>query len=195
MSKQIDQHLALIQQHDVQSLLKTGLVGIEKECLRTDLNGMIAGTDHPLSLGSALTHPYITTDYSEALLEFVTPPLPSSEQAIKFLGEIHQFVYPNISNECLWPASMPCKLNGEQSIRIAEYGSSNLGQMKNIYRKGLGYRYGKVMQVIAGIHVNLSMPAAFWQPWQDAVGMILINKRLLISNILNLFVTCNASVG
>ena len=170
MSKPIDQYLALIQQHDLQSLLTIGLVGIEKECLRTDLQGMIARTDHPQSLGSALTHPYITTDYSEALLEFVTPPLQSSEEAIKFLGEIHQFVYPNISNECLWPASMPCKLDGEQSIRIAEYGSSNLGLMKNVYRRGLGYRYGKVMQVIAGIHVNVSMPAEFWAPWQEAVG-------------------------
>ena len=169
MSRQIDQHLALIQQHDLESHLRMGLVGIEKECLRTDLNGVIAATDHPTTLGSALTHPYITTDYSEALLEFVTPPLESSEQAIQFLGEIHRFVYPNINNECLWPASMPCKLNGEQSIRIAEYGSSNLGKMKNVYRRGLGYRYGKVMQVIAGIHVNLSMPTEFWTPWKDAL--------------------------
>ena len=169
MSRQIDKHLALIQQHHLEPMLKTGLVGIEKECLRTDLNGMIATTDHPLSLGSALTHPYITTDYSEALLEFVTPPLNTSEEAINFLGEIHRFVYPNITNECLWPASMPCKLNGEQSIRIAEYGTSNLGLMKNVYRRGLGYRYGKVMQVIAGIHVNLSMPEAFWSPWKQAL--------------------------
>ena len=169
MSKLIDQHLALIYQHDMQSHLRVGLVGIEKECLRTDLEGVIATTDHPASLGSALTHPYITTDYSEALLEFVTPPLSSSEQAIQFLSEIHRFVYPNIHNECLWPASMPCKLHGEQSIRIAEYGSSNLGRMKNVYRRGLGYRYGKVMQVIAGIHVNLSMADTFWELWKDAL--------------------------
>ncbi len=169
MQTPIDKNLKLIQQHGLQSLLKAGLVGIEKECLRTDLQGVISQTDHPELLGSALTHPYITTDYSEALLEFVTPPHQSPENAINFLGDIHRFVYPNLGNECLWPASMPCRLNGEQSIRIAEYGTSNQGLMKNIYRRGLGYRYGKVMQVIAGIHVNLSMPEEFWAPWKECL--------------------------
>lgn len=166
MNKFIQQNLNLIRQNNLESELHIGKVGIEKECLRTDKSGMISNTSHPLTLGSALTHPYITTDYSEALLEFVTPAHETSEQAMKFLGQIHHFVYPNLVNECLWPASMPCKLNGEQSIRIAEYGSSNLGMMKNVYRRGLGYRYGKVMQVIAGIHINLSMPLTFWPKWQ-----------------------------
>ena len=162
----VEKNLNLISQHNLASELRIGKVGIEKESLRADKQGMIAQTDHPIALGSALTHPYITTDYSEALLEFVTPAHETDEQAIRFLGQIHQFVYPNLEKECLWPASMPCKLNGEQSIRIAEYGSSNLGLMKNVYRRGLGYRYGKVMQVIAGIHVNLSMPLSFWPKWQ-----------------------------
>ena len=149
--------------------LRVGKLGIEKESLRVDKQGMIAQSDHPIELGSALTHPFITTDYSEALLEFVTPPLLSAEHAITFLRDIHRYVYPKIINECLWPASMPCRLAGENSIRIAEYGHSNLGIMKNVYRRGLGYRYGKLMQVIAGIHVNLSMPEEFWQPWQQVL--------------------------
>ncbi|MFK7794051.1 MAG: glutamate--cysteine ligase [Gammaproteobacteria bacterium] len=170
MYQAIEDNLNLISKYNMESSLHIGKVGIEKESLRTDKRGVIANTDHPVALGSALMHPHITTDYSEALLEFVTPPLDTAEQAIKFLGQIHQFVYPNIGNECLWPASMPCKLDGEQSIRIAEYGTSNLGQMKNVYRRGLGYRYGKVMQVISGIHVNLSMPEEFWPGWQAALG-------------------------
>ncbi|MEK9766200.1 MAG: glutamate--cysteine ligase, partial [Thalassolituus sp.] len=40
--------------------------GLEKEGLRCDNNGRIAQTPHPKGLGSALTHPSITTDYSEA---------------------------------------------------------------------------------------------------------------------------------
>ena len=169
MQGTIENNLNLLAKDNLLPLLRVGLVGIEKESLRTDLAGLIATTDHPDALGSALTHPYITTDYSEALLEFVTPPCHSAEQAISFLASIHQFVYANIKNECLWPASMPCKLQGEQSIRIAEYGHSNLGLMKHVYRRGLGHRYGKVMQVIAGIHVNLSMPKDFWPPWQDSL--------------------------
>ncbi len=170
MRKSIEENLNLIIKNNMGSELRIGKVGIEKESLRADKKGMIANTDHPMALGSALTHPYITTDYSEALLEFVTPPLETAEQAINFLGQIHQFVYPNIGKECLWPASMPCILDGEQSIRIAEYGTSNQGLMKNIYRRGLGYRYGKVMQVISGIHVNLSMPETFWSSWQNTLA-------------------------
>ena len=166
----VEQNLNSIRKNNLESELRIGKIGIEKESLRVDKSGVISQTDHPMSLGSALTHPYITTDYSEALLEFVTPAHESAEQAMKFLGQIHHFVYPNLDNECLWPASMPCKLNGDQSIRIAEYGTSNLGLMKNIYRRGLGYRYGKVMQVISGIHVNLSMPQSFWPIWQTCLG-------------------------
>ncbi|MDX1605051.1 MAG: hypothetical protein R3202_02595 [Candidatus Competibacterales bacterium] len=48
--------------------LRGGLIGIEKEGLRLSPDGLIAQTPHPRTLGAALTHPYITTDYSEALL-------------------------------------------------------------------------------------------------------------------------------
>ena len=170
MQRSIEDKLNLLARGNAESILRIGLVGIEKESLRVECDGMIAQNGHPRALGSALTHPFITTDYSEALLEFVTPPLADSELAIDFLADIHRFVYPKIIEECLWPASMPCRLQGEQSIRIAEYGNSNLGRMKNIYRRGLGYRYGKVMQVIAGIHVNLSMPDEFWAHWQQLLG-------------------------
>ena len=165
----IERKMDLLIQNNCEPYLKIGLVGIEKESLRVNKQGAIAQSDHPRHLGSSLTHPYITTDYSEALLEFVTPPLPTVGRALQFLEEIHQFVYPNMTDECLWPASMPCRLNGEQSIRIAEYGNSNLGKMKNVYRRGLGYRYGKVMQVIAGIHINMSMPDEFWAHWHNII--------------------------
>lgn len=168
MRSAIHKNRQLIIQHQLESVFKIGKVGIEKESLRADYSGVIANSDHPAKLGASLTHPYITTDYSEALLEFVTPPLSSGEEAIEFLSKIHEYVYPNIKQECLWPASMPCKLMGEQSIRIAEYGDSNIGQMKHVYRKGLGYRYGKMMQVIAGIHINLSIHEEFWPRWQQA---------------------------
>ena len=35
----------------------------------------MATTPHPGILGDKFKHPYITTDFSEALIELITPPL------------------------------------------------------------------------------------------------------------------------
>ena len=64
------------------SLLQGMLRGIERESLRMQSDGFLSQADHPQALGSALTHPHITTDYSEALLEFITPPQPSITEAL-----------------------------------------------------------------------------------------------------------------
>ncbi len=151
----------LVKNH-YQNLLSNGLKGIEKESLRISTEGLISQTDHPASLGSALTHPHITTDYSEALLEFITPPFADIKETLEFMENIHQFVYDQLDHEMLLAVSMPCGINGDDSIRIAEYGSSNIGRMKHIYRKGLWHRYGRTMQSIAGIHFNYSVPEALW---------------------------------
>jgi glutamate--cysteine ligase len=146
------------------------MVGLEKESLRVNSEGKIAQTPHPQSLGSALTHPYITTDYSEALLEFITPPFHAIGEALDFLRDLQQYVYNRLDKEVLWATSMPCVVAGESSIPIAAYGSSNAGMMKTIYRRGLGYRYGRAMQVIAGVHFNYSYSDAFWQALQQLEG-------------------------
>ena len=147
-------------------LLAGGLKGIEKESLRVAQDGSIARTPHPTALGAALTHPYITTDYSEALLELITPAYPDLRDMLSCLCAIHQFVYSNIGEELLWATSMPCRVGDDESIPIAQYGSSNVGTMKYVYRRGLGYRYGRTMQTISGIHFNYSVPEAFWPVWQ-----------------------------
>lgn len=146
------------------------MVGLEKESLRVNSDGQIAQTAHPSALGSALTHPYITTDYSEALLEFITPPFHEIDEALGFLRDLQQFVYNRLDNELLWSTSMPCVVAGESDIPIAYYGESNAGRMKTVYRRGLGYRYGRVMQVIAGVHFNYSFSDAFWQALQQLEG-------------------------
>ena len=151
---------------DYSALMNAGLIGLEKENLRVSPEGTIAQTVHPEVLGSALTHPYITTDFSEALLEFITPPLGSVGEALGFLQDIQQYVYQQLDDEILWAASMPCVLAGGASIPIAQYGNSNTGLMKMVYRRGLGHRYGKTMQVIAGVHVNYSFADEFWRVYQ-----------------------------
>lgn len=145
-----------------QQLLCGGLKGIEKESLRISKDGFIAQTPHPKALGSALTHPYITTDYSEALIELITPPFANIKDTLEYLRNIHEFVYDNLNNEILLGASMPCGIDGDESIPIAEYGLSNIGRMKHVYRHGLWHRYGRTMQAIAGIHFNYSVPEDLW---------------------------------
>lgn len=150
-----------------QHLIRDGLKGIEKESLRISQNGFIAQTPHPSAFGSALTHPHITTDYSEALLEFITPPFAEIRDTLAFMHNIHQFVYDHMDDELLLAASMPCGIDGDESIPIAQYGSSNIGHMKHVYRRGLSYRYGRTMQAIAGIHFNYSVPETLWPVLQQ----------------------------
>ena len=144
------------------SILTRNLIGLEKETLRVNHNGGLAQTPHPLTLGSALTHPHITTDYSEALLEMVTPPSNDIKSVLQFLHNTQHFIYTQLDDELLWATSMPCVVAGETSIPLAQYGTSNSGQMKTVYRRGLGLRYGRVMQVIAGVHFNFSFSENFW---------------------------------
>lgn len=138
--------------------------GVEKEGLRvTASDATLAQTAHPIGLGSALTHPAITTDYSEALLELITPAYQSIEQTEQALANLHRFTARHLNKEIVWNASMPCIVHGDAGIPIAQFGNSNVGQMKRIYRNGLSVRYGRKMQAIAGIHYNFSLPDTFWQ--------------------------------
>jgi len=144
--------------------------GIEKESLRVTSDGALSAEPHPEALGSALTHPHITTDFSEAQLELITDVHGSPEDCIAQLEEVHRFVYQGIGEELLWTTSMPCILGADESIPVGRYGSSNIATAKTVYRLGLGNRYGRLMQTISGIHYNFSVPEAFWQVFAKSSG-------------------------
>jgi glutamate--cysteine ligase len=76
---------------------------------------------------------------------------------------------------------MPCRISGDAEIPIARYGSSNIGRMKHVYRVGLGHRYGRMMQAIAGVHFNYSFPEAFW-PVLEAVEAPKLRGRAFIDD-------------
>lgn len=147
--------------------------GIEKEALRITPTGRLATTVHPQGLGSALTNPYITTDYAESLLEFITPVENNIHTSVEQLVDLHKFAYSHQGDELLWPMSMPCFVGCENDIQIAQYGSSNIGKMKTLYREGLKHRYGSYMQVISGVHFNFSFPDSFWQALAESEGQSL----------------------
>lgn len=157
------QRLELLRRPEINNLLLCSLRGIEREALRVDADtGKISQKPHPESIGSALTHPCITTDYSEALMEFITEPQASIPALIKQLEQTLVYAVQKIGSEVLWSNSMPCQLGADPEIPIAQYGSSHSGRMKTLYREGLGLRYGRSMQCIAGIHFNFSLPDALW---------------------------------
>ena len=146
-------------------ILQGGRKGVEKESLRVSPAGRLAPTPHPRSLGSALTNEHITTDYSEALIELVTPAFTASWELLQYLLDLHQFVYRHLGDELLWATSMPAAIERDADIPLAQYGSSHIGRMKTVYRNGLGLRYGRMMQAISGVHFNYSFPLPFWEAY------------------------------
>lgn len=172
MSELLNRRLRLLGERANLTLLEHCLHGIERECLRVTAQGRLAQTPHPEALGAALTHEQITTDYSESLLEFITPALEDPAQTLQSLEKIHRFAYTKLGNEFLWSPSMPCPLPAEEDIPIAYYGTSNIGQLKYVYRQGLALRYGRTMQCIAGIHYNFSLPEQLWPLLREAEGAV-----------------------
>lgn len=136
--------------------------GVERETLRYNSDGKIAQTPHPQGLGAASSNQWITTDFSESLLEFITPVSHSADTVLDQLSDIHHFVQTQLNDEHMWPMSMPCYVGDEDDIQLAQYGSSNSGKMKTLYRQGLKRRYGSLMQIISGVHFNFSFSESFW---------------------------------
>ncbi len=165
--KSLEDFLFFIKKNGKENIFDNLYRGIEREGLRVDPKGVLSEKPHPGILGSALTHPSVTTDFSEALLELVSPKKDSVQGCYEKLKDIHHFVYKHLEEEFIWCGSMPCVVKGESSIPIAYYGESNIGRMKTIYREGLKNRYGSLMEVISGIHFNLSFPDEFWDVFKE----------------------------
>ena len=168
MPDQLKQRLSQLTESSKIGCLSDIGIGIEKESLRVNPQGHIAQSLHPAGLGSPLTHPSITTDFSEALLEFITPVFHSPDKCLDYMADLHTFLFTQMDREeLLWTSSMPCVLDDDSKIPLAQYGSSNVAKLKTLYRMGLSYRYGRAMQTIAGIHFNFSLPDSFWELYKE----------------------------
>ncbi|QCB46008.1 glutamate--cysteine ligase [Hydrogenophaga sp. PAMC20947] len=176
--------------------------GLEKESLRAQPDGKLALTPHPAALGSALTHPHITTDFSESQVELITGVHSSVDACLAELTEVHQYTARVLNkpgqssgDEMMWASSMPCGLPTDETIPIGRYGSSNVGRAKSVYRMGLGHRYGRRMQTISGIHYNWSMPGLD----NDSYFALIRNFRRHAFLLLTLFgaspAVCSTFVG
>ena len=161
MNWSLSNFLSLFSRKKNQELLFLYRCGLERESLRVDSKGNLSLKPHPKSFGSPLTNPFISTDFGEAQIEWMTPPLTTFAKSEKFLEYLIAYSYEKIGKELFWPYSFPCSLPEE--IQSAKYGSSYLAQTKEIYRKGLKYRYGSGVQMISGIHFNFSFTHSFWE--------------------------------
>ena len=186
VDREFERRLSALINSGQPQILQGGRKGVEKESLRVTRSGQIVDTPHPRALGSALTNEHITTDYSEALIELVTPPFAASWELLQYLLDLHQFVYRHLGDELLWATSMPCALEGDASIPIAQYGSSNVARMKSVYRHGLGLRYGRVMQAISGVHFNYSFPAGFWEAYAALHGSRTLDAHFISASYFEL---------
>jgi len=162
MSHGIKKNLIHSLSADEKNRLAQGKKGIEREAIRILKNDLISNQSHQKYFGSALCHSYFTTDFSESLLEIITPPFTENNDLVNFLEKSHQYISESIYDEKLWPASMPPNFQN-RDFQIAEYGNSNIAKFKTLYRKGLSKRYGKPMQAISGVHFNYSLPEIFWK--------------------------------
>src|SRR5450755_1742888 len=163
VDKKFERRLAGLINSGERGVLRGGRKGVEKESLRVTPQGDIVHTTHPYALGAPLTNEHITTDFSESLIELVTPPFGETWELLQYLCDMHQFVYRHLDDELLWATSMPCRIEGDASIPLAQFGTSNVGRMKTIYRHGLGVRYGRIMQAISGVHFNYSFSSDLWE--------------------------------
>jgi glutamate--cysteine ligase len=154
--------------------------GIEKEFFRVDKKGFISKRSHPKSLGSALKNKYITTDFSEAQVELVTPTFEDVDELYDFLYSLHVFVANNIEgDEMLWPFSMPPKIKDESEINIGYYHQSGEGLLKHVYRRGLKVRYGATMQCVSGMHYNFSINQSSFSTLINSTDQKSINDAYL----------------
>ena len=153
---------------NVSDFIKFSQRGIEKENLRSS-NRSISLRAHPKAYGSSLTNSRITTDFSEALIELVTGPNKDLNNCLKELEDIVYFCLKN-TDEDFWPASIPMSIEDEATIPIADYGNSNSGRLKKLYRVGLSHRYGSMMQTVSGIHYNFSFDDRLFEQWAKKEG-------------------------
>ena len=162
VDRKFERRLAGLINSGERGVLRGGRKGVEKESLRVSPAGDIVQTRHPAALGAPLTNENITTDFSESLIELVTPPFGETWELLQYLCDIHQFVYRHLDDELLWATSMPVRhrRRREHSARAIRHVERRPDE--DHLRHGLGVRYGRIMQAISGVHFNYSFSPRLW---------------------------------
>ncbi len=131
-----------------------GNFGLEKENLRVKEGGRLDQSDHPVSKSDPF-YDAIVKDFAVSQVEFVTKPMKTPGAALDEMKRLQDHFLETYDSH-LWPFSMPCHIDKEEDIRIAEFDDSEEGRAARGYREMLAQRHGKKMQLISGVHYNFS---------------------------------------
>ena len=161
IEKSCNSLLKIIKTGKLSEYLFDGNFGIERENIRVNKEGAIAETKHPEAFGEKLANPYITVDFAESQIELITPIFGSIPEVHSFLENLHDIVSLELKEEYLWPQSTPPDITNEDHISVADFEDGDAGKNAAEYRKHLVDTYGKVKQVLSGIHFNFSFDDNF----------------------------------
>ena len=138
------------------NILYKGKFGLERETLRIDKNGALAGTPHPFAPDE-----HITRDFCENQVELITPVCSSIDEVLFELKKLDDRTAKTLSKqgEKLWLYSNPPHIENEDDIPIAVFKGAQ--SAKSDYRHALKLRYGKRLMLLSGIHFNFSFSSEF----------------------------------
>jgi len=137
-------------------------IGIEREGLRCDEDGVLSKLPHPEVFGDRMKNNFITTDWGEAQMELRTPVCSSTKECYEKLNEITNVVLCELNDrkEFIWPYSMQCILPKEEDFPFGNYGTF---EEEHEYEMYLYKKYGYKMHCMSGIHVNFSMNSILFE--------------------------------
>ncbi len=163
--------LSFLKSNDLVYLLSKTEKGLEREALRFDKTTKeTALTLHPQVYEPKNKHKYVTTDYAEAQVEFVTDVFQDSKELHDFLNTLFDdFALEIGENETIWPYSLPPVLTNIDKIESAKFGYDSSSAYSETYREYLTEKYGKEKQLISGIHYNFSLCNKFIDEFQHSL--------------------------
>ncbi len=128
------------------------LVGLEVESHRVSPDGKLSMLPYPKALGDEKKHHFIKNDFLETQSEMITPPVSSSGDALKYLGDYQQALRHALApGELMWPYSMPPKIRADHSdIRIAQTDRASYEYRLVVAKRRIIERTSE-----CGVHVNL----------------------------------------
>ncbi|GAX08771.1 glutamate-cysteine ligase [Secundilactobacillus silagincola] len=152
----LDNLLSVIKAEGVSEQLYHGLVGLEIEENRVNMQGQLSREPHPQMLGSRTFHPYLQTDFAETQAELITDPNPNIGGVLDQLDTLQTVFYRSMQGgDRIWPLSMPPRLTADDTDFIKAH--FERPAFKD-YRDYLTEKYGVASKIMTGVHLNYSIP-------------------------------------
>ncbi len=172
--------VSFLKNNDLVYPLTKTVKGIEREGIRINKESKkVATTPHPTVYEPKSNHKFVTTDYAEAQVEFVTKTFKSEEKLYDFLNTLYDDFALEISeNELIWPYSLPPVITNLDEIESAKFGYDKQSLSSEKYREYLTKKYGKEKQLISGIHYNFSLHDDFVEQLKVALNTDISKSKL-----------------